>query len=215
MVWRFTFQVDPASSRTPASDFDWVFTGGTPATATDTKGPVVVTYASAGNKTATLNVTGVGTPNTFAAGGTPNGAYPITVVAVGATGGQPRMVAPGGDGDEIEELPEIEEVPEEDVEVEEGAYDPGEYTVAEVQEYVTDNPDEALAIYDAEIAGKNRSTLVTWLEEQIPFDPGAYTIDEVKDYVTNNPSELDAIYEAEVDGKNRVTLVTWLEEFEA
>ena len=44
-----------------------------------------------------------------------------------------------------------------------GAYDPADHTVAEVEEYVNANPDQAQAVLDAEIAGKNRSTLVDWL----------------------------------------------------
>lgn len=45
-----------------------------------------------------------------------------------------------------------------------GLYDPGDFTVAEVQTYVEEHPDEATDIYDAEVAGKNRVTLVEWLE---------------------------------------------------
>jgi hypothetical protein len=33
-----------------------------------------------------------------------------------------------------------------------------------VQDYVTEHPDEIEAVYDAELAGKNRTTLVNWLE---------------------------------------------------
>ena len=47
----------------------------------------------------------------------------------------------------------------------EDAYDPGDYTVAEVQAYVRDHPDERETVLDAETAGKNRVTLVSWLEE--------------------------------------------------
>lgn len=47
-------------------------------------------------------------------------------------------------------------------------YDPGAYTVAEVQEYVTANPDQTQAVRDAEAAGKNRSTLIAWLDEPWP-----------------------------------------------
>jgi hypothetical protein len=45
-------------------------------------------------------------------------------------------------------------------------YDPSTKKVAEVKTYVTDHPDEAEAIYAAEVDGKNRVTLVTWLEDQ-------------------------------------------------
>jgi hypothetical protein len=44
------------------------------------------------------------------------------------------------------------------------AYDPGAHTVAEVQDYVTANPGQAQTVRDAEAAGKNRSTLLTWLD---------------------------------------------------
>jgi hypothetical protein len=43
-------------------------------------------------------------------------------------------------------------------------YDPGAETVADVQAYVEANPDQREAVLAAEKAGKNRSTLVTWLE---------------------------------------------------
>lgn len=43
-------------------------------------------------------------------------------------------------------------------------YDPGEHTVDEVKEYVGDNPDQTDEVLAAEQAGKNRSTLVEWLE---------------------------------------------------
>ena len=47
-----------------------------------------------------------------------------------------------------------------------GAFDPAEATVAEVQDYVTANPDQLEAVTQAETSGKNRSTLVDWLEAQ-------------------------------------------------
>jgi len=121
------------------------------------------------------------------------GTHTITVTAVtgeGAAGSSLRSL-PGGD--------------------EEEEYDPGEHTVAEVQQYVTDNPDEVEAVYDAEVDGKNRSTLVTWLEENIPFDPSAYTVQEVVDYAEANPDQLEDIIASEQGGKNRTTLVSQLE----
>ena len=45
--------------------------------------------------------------------------------------------------------------------------DPGNATVAEVQAYVEEHPDRAEAVLEAETAGKNRSTLVNWLEERL------------------------------------------------
>lgn len=46
-------------------------------------------------------------------------------------------------------------------------FDPGAATVAEVIDYVDAHPDETQAVLDAEEAGKNRSTLVTALEERL------------------------------------------------
>jgi hypothetical protein len=43
-------------------------------------------------------------------------------------------------------------------------FDPSDHTVPEVEDYVDQHPDEAGAILDAERAGKNRTTLVTFLE---------------------------------------------------
>jgi len=135
------------------------------------------------------------------------GSYPIVVPV--ATGAGPSMgllsAPPEGGGEEGGEEPP-------DVAV---GYDPAAHTVDEVKEFVTEHPDELQDIYDAEVAGKNRATLITWLEENTPFDPGNYTIDEVKAYVEANPELAQEVYDAEVDGKARVTLVTWLEEFEA
>lgn len=47
-----------------------------------------------------------------------------------------------------------------------GPYDPADHHVDEVKAYVEENPDEAEVVLQAETAGKNRSTLVAWLEEQ-------------------------------------------------
>lgn len=40
-----------------------------------------------------------------------------------------------------------------------GQFDPGEHTVAEVQEYIALNPDDADRVLAAEADGKNRVTL--------------------------------------------------------
>lgn len=58
---------------------------------------------------------------------------------------------------EVEPPPEVEPP---------GGYDPGDDTVADVQAYVEANPGERQAVLAAERAGKDRSTLVAWLEEQ-------------------------------------------------
>ena len=115
---------------------------------------------------------------------------------------------------EEDEADEEDDEAEEDDEYDEDeadAYDPSVHTVAEVQEYVGSHPDEAEAIYDAEVAEKNRSTLVIWLEEQLPYDPGSYTVQEVVDYAIANPDLIDDLIEAEKAGKNRSTLIAQLE----
>jgi hypothetical protein len=61
----------------------------------------------------------------------------------------------GGDG---------EEPPPEEPDV----FDPGDYTVAEVEAYVDAYPDQLEEVLDAEEAGKNRTTLVAWLEARLP-----------------------------------------------
>jgi hypothetical protein len=42
--------------------------------------------------------------------------------------------------------------------------DPGGFTVAQVEEWVADNPEMVDAVLAAEEAGKARTTLVAWLE---------------------------------------------------
>ena len=141
LIW--TFKLDQPSTRT--ASLVWTFPTGTPASATG-PGPHSVTFGSAGSKAVTAVATGVGEgANPYPPAGTTN----IPVTAVTGTG-PPGTSLRGAEGEE---------------ELDDGEYDPGDYTVAEVQEYVEENPTEIQAVYDAEIAGKNRVTLVTWLEE--------------------------------------------------
>lgn len=143
LIW--TFKYDGFSTRV-AADFDWTFTGGTPATQADSKGPVTVTYATPGTKTGTLIVSGAG------AGVDPQppaGTYNFTITAV--SGVAPLMADPQSAGDE-----------------EDGGFDPGDYTVTEVIGYVEDNPDELEAVIAAEQAGKDRVTLISHLEGMRP-----------------------------------------------
>lgn len=88
------------------------------------------------------------------------GAYPIPVNAASGAPGPSLMMAPGGD-EGGEELPITDEPDEPDIPV---GYDPAAHTVEEVKQFVMDHPDEAQDIYDAEVAGKNRSTLLAQLE---------------------------------------------------
>jgi hypothetical protein len=43
-------------------------------------------------------------------------------------------------------------------------YDPADHTVEEVKAYVEEHPDELEAVHEAEVEGKNRVTLIEWLE---------------------------------------------------
>lgn len=43
------------------------------------------------------------------------------------------------------------------------AFDPADHTVDEVKKFVGENPDEVQNVYDAELAGKARSSLLDWL----------------------------------------------------
>lgn len=48
----------------------------------------------------------------------------------------------------------------------EDVYTPADYSVAQVKEFVTANPDQLDAVLLSEQAGQNRSTLVEWLVNQ-------------------------------------------------
>ena len=47
----------------------------------------------------------------------------------------------------------------------EEAFDPGDYTIDDVKAHVEQNPGERDAVLAAEVAGKNRVTLVDWLTD--------------------------------------------------
>ena len=185
LIWTFA----AADQSQVVANYDWAYTpaGGTPASPIlNTLSPTITfTGADGSTKTVTLTLNGVAQP-------------PITVTL--KSGVAPLMVEQQsvGNGEDLE-------VDTSDL------FDPGEHTVDEVKTYVEAHPDEIEEIYDAEIDGKNRTTLVTWLEENIPYDPGEYTVDEVVTYVEENPDQLLDILAAEVAGKNRATLVSQLE----
>lgn len=44
-----------------------------------------------------------------------------------------------------------------------GEFDPGDHSIPDVKKYVDENPDESQRIYDAEVEGKGRQTLLDWL----------------------------------------------------
>ena len=211
LIW--DFRLDGATTRLDG-DFSWAFPGATP-TPQNVKDPAPVTYSTAGSKTATLTVSNVG------AGGAnpypPAGSYPMTITAV--AGAAPKSLASGEEEGQVEgEYPEVPEDAElagpddgEDTQEIPIGFDPAAHTVTEVQEYADEHPDQVEEMYEAEVAGKNRSTLVAYLESMIPYDPGDYTVQEVADYAEENPDQLDDIITAEQAGKNRSTLVSQLE----
>lgn len=138
-------------------------------------------YAKTNADVTSAVATGTATPS----GLTPAaGAYTI---AVTATAGQPRSVE------------RSVEAPTE--------YDPGEHTVDEVMEYANAHPDDARWLYDMEVAGKNRVTLVSQLEALMPYDPGEWTVPDVVAYAQENPAEVPDIIAAEEAGKNRSSLL--------
>ena len=196
--FRFTFA---GAGDRAAADYDWSFSGGAGATAQPNLKNGTVTFTDAGPKviTLTLGTSGGTTP----AGGT----YTFNVTA---TSSGPRSVRElDQSGEEAPPETPSEEPPQET------PYDPGAYTVGEVQAYVSSHPDEVEAVYEAELAGKNRISLITWLENQMPYDPGSHTITDVLDYAAENPGELEAIIAAEQAGKSRSTLITQLESMRA
>ena len=194
---KFTFEA--IDKTRPPADYDWTFPGGTPATQADSKGPIVVTFATAGSKNVSLAIAaGAGPPAT--------GTYPMTVQAVSG----PRSVLEEGEGEAPEVAPQEtppEAAPGESADIE--AVLSG--TVDEVKAFAEANPDYISELYEGETAGQNRSTLVTWLEQRVPFDPGKYTVTQVIGYAEDYPDEIDAIIAAEQAGKNRTTLISQLE----
>ena len=148
---KWTFRLDAPSTRT--TSLAWNFgTGATPGTATG-PGPHNVTYTGPGAaKTITATATGVGEGgNPYPPAGVTT--IPLTTVSTGQTG-SPLMV------EQQQQLPPTDEITEE-VPV---GYDPAAHTVSEVQDYIIDHPDQLDEMYEAELAGKNRTTLITWME---------------------------------------------------
>jgi hypothetical protein len=144
--WRFV----PTDTGQVAANYDWAWAhtsgtaGGSPASPlNDTKVAEFTFPAGPATKTITLTLNGVAQPTIV-----------ITIPAAGATGSP--MMLKGGESSPEEESPPA------------GApvgFDPAAHTVDEVEEYVTEHPDLAQDVYDAEVEGKNRITLVTWLED--------------------------------------------------
>lgn len=214
----YTFALPRPSGR-PAADFAWAFPGGTPVSQAASQGPVVVTYAGAGAKTATLTVSG-------ASGLLPvNGVYPITVQAVGGVPTGLYMTGPGaGDlpaGGEETADPEVASTLEASIVQSEvtsqqqpaNQYDPAENTVMDVLSYAKEHPDQVVAILEAEQDGKERSTLISGLQDLLPYDPADHTVKEVMEYVEAHPENLDEVLSSESVNKNRSTLIAKLIEF--
>lgn len=162
LVWQF----NPNDKSKPAAQYDWAYTGltGTPATPiADTMTPTV-TFSGAGSAVVTLTLNGVAQQS-----------FTITATAGVAPKMTEEMV-------EVEERAETPPPPSPKAEQgqpsgdgEQGAYaeagfDPAAHTVAEVEQYVADHPDEAEQILDLEEEGKNRTTLVSYLESVLDHE---------------------------------------------
>jgi hypothetical protein len=141
------------------------------------------------------DVTSAAATGTITASSPASGAYTINV---SPTAGAPRSLPPEGMAASTA------------VSTNGGAFDPGEHNVAEVVDYAQAHPDEAAALYDAEVAGKNRTTLLGQLEALMPYDPGRYTVADVVAYAQANPDQVPDIIAAEEAGKNRTTLLNQL-----
>lgn len=51
----------------------------------------------------------------------------------------------------------------EDAVPEADSFDPSDHNIDEVKQYINDHPDEVQRVYDAEVEGKGRSSLLDWL----------------------------------------------------
>ena len=116
-------------------------------------GSAAHTYATNGTYTQTVTNTATGqnvARRTF------------TVPYAGGAGFAPRMVqAPPDDGGDTGD--------EDSSAGANAGFDPAAHTVSEVEDYVTANPDQRDAVLVLEEEGKDRVTLVAWLEN---FTPG-------------------------------------------
>jgi len=148
-----------------AANYDWAYTpaGGSPASPiADTKQPVI-TFTTGGAKTVTLTLNGVAQPS-----------FVINAVA----GTAPRM-SPEEEA-EISQLAESPPDPrtepssasdgDEEDDYASAGFDPAAHTVAEVEEYVEEHPEEADRIRQLEEEGKARVTLLTHLESLTDAD---------------------------------------------
>jgi hypothetical protein len=141
-----------------AANYDWAYSpaGGTPASPiVDTKSPTI-TFSGAGAKTVTLTLNGVAQPS-----------FVINAVA----GVAPKMTAE--EEAEVSQLAETADQPPREPEATtqgdgdeyaSAGFDPAAHTVAEVEEYVEEHPEELERIRQLEEEGKARVTLLTHLE---------------------------------------------------
>jgi hypothetical protein len=147
-----------------AANYDWAYTpaGGSPASPiVDTKSPVI-TFTTAGAKTVTLTLNGVAQPSFVinAVAGTAPRMSPEEEAEVSQLAESPpdRSSGPSsvGDGDEEDYAS--------------AGFDPAAHTVAEVEEYVEEHPEEVERIRQLEEEGKARVTLLTHLESMVDGD---------------------------------------------
>jgi len=187
---KFAFSFPNPGAR-PAADFDWTFTGpGSPAAQPDkTSGTVTFTGAGSGTIVCTVSgatapppTNGVYTINVSPTAGTPRDVEPQSLGETPPNGNgayypsdhtvdevKAEADANATDTAYIQALLDAEKADKNRstlVAYLEGLlpYDPGEHTVADVVQHVTDHPDELEAVIAAETAGKNRTTLLSQLE---------------------------------------------------
>lgn len=92
----------------------------------------------------------------------------------------------------------------------EAHYDPAENTVTDVLNYAHEHQDEVADILGDELAGKNRSTLVSALRDMLPYDPAEHTVRDVVEYVEAGEVDVEEVISREVANKNRTTLINKL-----
>lgn len=155
LQWNFQW-LQPAGR--PATDFDWTFTGpGSPAAQND-RFSGTVTFTGAGAFTIVCTVNGATAPPPT------NGIYTISGTAVAGT---PREVEAGQAAQPEPAAQDVQPAQtSQPVQVEE--YDPYDHTVAEVMAEARsagNDPEYIQALITAEESGKNRSTLISQLQE--------------------------------------------------
>ena len=78
-------------------------------------------------------------------------------------------------------------------------FDPSDHNLDEVHAHLEKNPSEAQAVLDAEKAGKNRSTLVSELEEQLKSVPQPVESAPVEAGLSATPTKTDKVFDKDYE----------------